>query len=146
MIKLQECPPPKESECFTQRLCLFWLGLIVLPSFSPAFKRHWSRCLRLFERLGWMGCASGTSQVAQHWDAPFNTPWVGMLLLPKFVILEIFPSIPGTDSVTSTVPWAMAAGATVGKGTCSVRVRIGGGRGVFWGLRWEPPHKPNPGP
>lgn len=44
-----------------------------------------------------MGCASGMSQVAQHSYAPSSTLWGGMLLLPKFVILEVFLSIPGTD-------------------------------------------------
>lgn len=58
MIKLQECQK-KGGECLARPLRLFWSALIVPPGFSPASKRHWSRCLRLFKGPGRMGRASG---------------------------------------------------------------------------------------
>lgn len=94
MTKLQECQ--KEAEC---SLCLFWSGLTVLTGFFPFFKRCWSRCLRLFQRPGWMGCASLSvleprrTGVVHHQDAPRT------LLLARCLILQRFPSIPGTDPV-----------------------------------------------
>lgn len=71
-----------------------------------------------------------------------------MLLLARSVILEVFPSAPGTDPVSGSIPrpaGAMATGTTVGKSTGSAGgwKGRGGGRGVFLrGSRWEP-RKPN---
>lgn len=50
-------------------------------------------------------------------------PQGGTLLLPRFGILEVFPSVPGIDPVSRSIPHpagAMALGATVGKRTHSV--------------------------
>lgn len=61
-------------------------------------------------------------------------PRGGMLLLARFGILEVFPSVLGIDPVSRSIPipaGAMAMGATVGKRTHSVgrwsRERVGRG-------------------
>lgn len=69
-----------------------WLGLIVLPSFSPAFKRGCNRCVWLFKgQDGWdihslwkegHARARGTSWVAQHQDAPSTVLRGGHCFLP----------------------------------------------------------------
>lgn len=101
-----------------------WLGLIVLPGFSPAFKRGCNRCVWLFKRPGRMGYTfsmeggpcKGKRDILGG-SAPgcsFHCPQGVTLLLARFVLLEVFPSTPGIHPVIRSIP--CPAGA-VGEGT-----------------------------
>lgn len=130
--------PKKEAE---RSLRLFWSGLIVVPGFSPSFKSHWSRCLRLFKRPGRMGCNSlsetgGTSRVAQHrGDVPAAAPCPGASSRRDFPPSQV------------QTPLAGALSSCLGRGNGNHRGKRHTTRrrmmeGLERGLGWEP-RQPN---
>lgn len=121
MIKLQECQKKAASASLTLSVFSGRVSLSFPVSLS-VFKRCWSRCLRLLERPGRMGCAAplsvvspagagGMSWVAQHRDTrcflPGSSSW--RYFLP-FLVIRSTPCPAG----------ATAMGITVGKSTGSI--------------------------
>lgn len=134
MTKLQE-----RQKGAKRSLCLFWWGLIVLPGFSPSLKRHWSRCLRLFKRPRWKGCAPLSLGAGATQDPEGHPEWLSTRMLPIALLGEGRCSLPGVSSCRDFSPsqvqlgWGCASGNHHGrKHTAGPRVD-GGWTGVWGG-------------